>query len=964
MGVTSCNVDSGYWTACGTSMASPTACGVSALIMQDWRARHPGAPDFRNSTLKVILAHSAVDLGNPGPDYQFGYGSIRAEAAILLERSGNVVEHSVGVGQGETSPAVVVVNPGDPQLKTTLAWDDVPGNPNVTNQLVNDLDLLVTSPSGVRHYPWTLAGVANPSAPAVRTQEDHVNNSEQVVVDNPEPGTWIVQVRGTTVPSGPQPFSLAGTPMLVHCSDAGTVSIGASIYNCSSTATLRVIDCGLNTSDTVIDTTTVLVTSPSQPAGQMVTLTEILPAAATFVGTVRFSPDGAPGTLRVAEGDTVTMTYVDANDGAGHFNVPVTDTAVIDCTPAVISNVTATSPAPRSITISFNSSEPTTGLVRFGTSCGGLTGEFDFDGTGLTHSAVVVGLQPDATYFFEVIATDAAGNVSIADNNGNCFTFATPPGPEFFTQLFSNDNNLAHTQLTFTPAGSPDFYVGCARPASSLPVDPASGVPITFPPPADDAFVLINLPPGRVSLYGVAYNQMYVGTNGYITFATGDSTRIPTLTQHFNRPRISVFFDDLACPNGTVSYTILPDRVAVTYNNVLRSGTTQHDTMQVEMFRDGRVRSTYLDMASTSGVAGLSRGGGQPAGFEMSNLIGLHACGPRPPLASAGSTNGFLGASVPVQLFASDEGQPQPLSYIISSLPAHGRLIDPNGGRITQAPYTLLQNGSLVTYRPLGMFTGQDSFQFKANDGGTPPSGGDSNTAAITVAIAPSPPPPAYQFLTGDADPIWFGEGLWAFGTPTGGGTFNHDPTSGYTGQNVLGYNLAGNYSNNMPAVYLTSSLMNLTNNSIAVLQFRRWLGIDASQFDQAAIEVTANDSLWTPVWVHDGAAISESAWSLQTYDITNAAANQPRVRVRWRMGPTNGTVTYPGWNLDDITILSAYPNPSCPCDWNGADGPTSQDFFDFMNDFFAGDADFNNSGATDSQDFFDFLTCFFAGCP
>jgi large repetitive protein len=54
---------------------------------------------------------------------------------------------------------------------------------------------------------------------------------------------------------------------------------------------------------------------------------------------------------------------------------------------------------------------------------------------------------------------------------------------------------------------------------------------------------------------------------------------------------------------------------------------------------------------------------------------------------------------------------------------------------------------------------------------------------------------------------------------------------------------------------------------------------------------------------------------------------------------------------------------PRCPCDWNGCDGMNSQDFFDFLVDFFAADADFNHSGATDSQDFFDFLVCFFGGC-
>lgn len=118
--------------------------------------------------------------------------------------------------------------------------------------------------------------------------------------------------------------------------------------------------------------------------------------------------------------------------------------------------------------------------------------------------------------------------------------------------------------------------------------------------------------------------------------------------------------------------------------------------------------------------------------------VNFTSAGLAPPVAHSRTVPVLAGRIATITLSATDEGLPDPpgrLSYVILSLPEHGILTDPSFGRIYGVPHTLADYASIVEYSSCPHFSGPDSFEFAADDGGAPPQAGMSPPAAITLEV-------------------------------------------------------------------------------------------------------------------------------------------------------------------------------------------------------------------------------------
>ncbi len=165
-----------------------------------------------------------------------------------------------------------------------------------------------------------------------------------------------------------------------------------------------------------------------------------------------------------------------------------------------------------------------------------------------------------------------------------------------------------------------------------------------------------------------------------------------------------------------------------------------------------------------------------------------------------------------------------------------------------------------------------------------------------------------------DNGPNWIIEGQWEFGQPSGlgGDSYgNPDPTSGFTGSNVFGVNLNGDYDASTPSgpYYLIAGPFNCTYLDNVNLKFARWLNTDESAYARSFVEASNNGTTWELVWEYNGrSALADNTWQTLEYDVSTVADGKETVYIRWGYEVLDSAYPYSGWNIDDVELWGS-PN-------------------------------------------------------
>lgn len=351
-----------------------------------------GSTQATNDALQFAYVTNDVFIdcasGNGGSSV--GYPANQSQVMAVA----STTDDDVKSGFSNPGPQVEVAAPGSNILSTQL------GNGYGTS----------SGTSFSAPYVGALAGLirsVNPGLDAPAVRQLIIDTADDVGAAGFDNGTGFGRIN-------------AHQALLQAGSSIGEVGIEEELYACSDSLNLTLSDFDLSGTGTA----NVTVFSGTEPAGELVLMTES--EFGQFTGSIDLgsgSP-GPDGILQAGHDETLRVEYIDADDGDGGVNVLRSDTASTDCAGPQITNVASVNVDDQFATLTWNTDEGSDSIVHYGSTIPPSQTESNGSLTS-SHAIALGGLDSCTTYKYSVESTDALGNASIDDNGGEYYTFQT-----------------------------------------------------------------------------------------------------------------------------------------------------------------------------------------------------------------------------------------------------------------------------------------------------------------------------------------------------------------------------------------------------------------------------------------------------------------------------------------------------------------------------------------------------------
>jgi hypothetical protein len=191
------------------------------------------------------------------------------------------------------------------------------------------------------------------------------------------------------------------------------------------------------------------------------------------------------------------------------------------------------------------------------------------------------------------------GDTAVVEDDG---TILIPPGP------FS----LKKSSILFTPDGD-----GYRISSGGVPFTGDFGSRLGYffgadnkLGDADNGYRDVTLLGAQFPFFGVSYDTIYIGTNGYITFTQGDTTaRLSPSALATELPRIAPLWADLeVVDSGDIYYNRLAGRHIITWDGAGQPAYSGISTFQAVLYDDGRIAFVYRKVKAQASLVGISPG--------------------------------------------------------------------------------------------------------------------------------------------------------------------------------------------------------------------------------------------------------------------------------------------------------------------------------------------------------------------